>query len=126
MPSSRPLKTLVRSVDLMGMPSSGRRPAPSRRFGSSFTSISLPLRLLLTFPVVIPFPVLVHSLVAWAREDDPRPAALVLFLLGVYAFYAIPFLRSVWQANPEWSRDRSQAAAVERRLRESLAKNPET
>ena len=106
------------------MPSSGRRLAPSSRFGSSFTSISLRLRLLLTVPVVIPFPVLVHSLVAWAREDDPRIAALVLFILGVYLVYAVPFLRAVWRSNPVWLGDQAKASAVERRLRSGLANTP--
>ena len=85
----------------------------ARRFGIGVTSLPLRLRIALTAPVVFVNVVLLQSLYFDASADDPRPAALVLFLLGAVNGVAIPVLRELWRRNAEWAREQARQAADE-------------
>jgi len=84
-----------------------------RRFGIGVTSLPLRLRIALTVPVVVVNVVLLQSLYFDATADDPRPAALVFFLLGAVNAVAIPVLRELWRRSAEWAREQAHQAAAE-------------
>ena len=98
-----------------------------RRFGIGVASLPLGLRVALTVPVVVVDVVLLQSLYFDATAYDPRPAALVLFLIGVVNAVAIPVSRELWRRNAEWAREQAREAAAEvdvadrARTREGLA-----
>ena len=99
--------------------------SPARRFGNSVVSLPLWVRLVVTAPAAFVFVQLMRAFWTSVHEEDPRPAALALFLLGVVSVLATPFLISIWRSNPIWLRHRSEAAALERRLAEAITSDAE-
>ncbi len=87
------------------------------KYGGGVTSVPLGVRLAVTAPFALLGLLLVRSLVLAARADDPRPAALVLFCLGLLAYGAKVLLPPMWEASSEWRSDTYRAQQLERRLR---------
>lgn len=78
------------------------------------------LRLVLTVPVVLLGALLARALVVAASSEDPRPAALALFLLGLLAGWAGLVIPHFWRSSAEWRQKAAAAAALNRRLGDGL------
>ena len=83
-------------------------------------SLPLGLRLGLTVPVVVLEALLIRSLIRTASADDPRGAALVLFLIGSIAAICVPVLREVWRSTVEWKQARAREGGERRTLDDQL------
>jgi hypothetical protein len=95
-----------------------------RRFGVGVTSLPLTIRLAITAPFVLLALILGHSLLAWIREDDPRPAALILLLLGATGGVAGLVVPHVRHSSAEWRSGRSRSARLTRELEMVVAQVP--
>lgn len=100
------------------------RQAEHRRFSASVLTFSLRTRLVLSAPLVLVVGLLVVNFVRDACSDDPRPAAMMLFVLGPWSFLTWQFVRPLWRHDVEWSRSRQAGAAEADRVREEIAAGP--
>jgi hypothetical protein len=95
-----------------------------RRFTASSVTWSLPVRILLTLPLLVPVFLIINGIRAMASLT-PNISAILGAAIGAYACFLVPsYLRSVWAANPRWLHQSRQAARLESDLQESLDKNP--
>ena len=87
------------------------------RFAADAVSMPLWLRVAITVPVVYVGYVLVKSFVL-AVKDGAIGAAMLLFILGIFLFYAVPLLRVLWKPSAGWRYDKNRSEAEIRRFRE--------
>jgi hypothetical protein len=85
------------------MPRSKRGSDGHCRFAASAMTFSLPTRLVVTGIVGLLGLFLFLNLLVDATEEDPRPAALVLFLFLIWAYVASRFLHHMWRSNIDWA-----------------------
>ena len=100
------------------------RQAEHRRFSASVVTFSLRTRLALSAPLVIVVGFLVVNMVLDACSDDPRSAAMTLFLLGPCSYLTWQFVRPLWHYDVEWSRSRQAGRAEADQLRAEIAAGP--
>ncbi len=95
-----------------------------QKYGASTLTWSLPVRVLLTLPLLLPAWLVLRMLGAIVVQvQDPQDLvsrALTGFVGGAVLLMAPRYLKSVWAPNPEWAREQHTSAAVERRLHDSL------
>jgi hypothetical protein len=96
------------------------------RFTSSMMSYSLPARLALTALTCLVGLFLLLNLISNARADDPRPAALVFFFFGIWAFVAWRFLRHLWRPGIDWVEERRKGDLRSEHIAENVEHKPQT
>lgn len=99
-----------------------------RKYGSSAVTLSLPTRILLTVPVVVVPVLLVVAMFTTLASGEGDVGLLLrtvsLGFAGAMMLVAAPrVLRSIWAPNPRWRNQDQEAAALERALADSLAKD---
>jgi hypothetical protein len=92
----------------------------ARRFGHGQLTLGPRGRVAVTVVVLVVVANLVGSLLVNARGEDPRPAAMVVFLMGVFLPLCGLTLWRVWRPSAEWRLARQEAARVPQREREEL------
>ena len=101
-----------------------RRSSKGWRFGSGVTSMPLWLRLAVTIPPVALGALLTRALYVTATAEDSRPAALVLFLLGLLAIWGFVLLPHFWRSSAEWRQNVARLAALNRRIARASSQAP--
>ena len=89
------------------------------RFRPDVLSLPLWARSLITVPFVLVAYVLGRSLLLNAAESAPA-AAMLFFLLGLYLFYALPFLAVLWRPSTTWRREQVRTAHEQRHTPEMI------
>ena len=92
----------------------------ARRFGHGQLTLGPRGRVAVTVVVLVVVANLVGSLLVNARDADPRPAAMVVFLMGVLLPLCGLTLWTVWRPSAEWRLARQEAAQVPQRDRDEL------
>jgi hypothetical protein len=102
------------------MPRVGHPSRGAARYGPRW---AVALRCGVSAVIAAPLAVLALSLLMWTSEDDPRPAAMVFFLLGLATMFAVPLLYGVWRPTGAWRREQAEALTLQLRLKDNLARS---
>ena len=87
------------------------------RFAADAVSMPPWLRVTVTVPIVYVGFVLIKSFVI-SVLDAEMGAPLLLFIVGIFLFYAVPLLRVLWRPSAGWRYSKNRSEAEIRRLRE--------
>ena len=77
-----------------------------QRFGASVRTYSLRTRFLVTAAFAVPNLYLACGIGYWAKQADPRPAALFTFMFTLVCAGSVVILRQIWQSSTSWQRAR--------------------
>ena len=79
-------------------------------------------RVAVSLIVGLPLAYLALGVFLVGRSSDPRPAAFLLFFLGILMFFAVPVLRWLWRQPATLQREQLEHFHSEQRIRHDVRK----
>ena len=120
------LEKRFQRADVSSVSTNKTGPVKHGHFTASIMTFSLRGRLAVTVPVVLIGLFLFLNLVSDALADDPRPAALVFLLFGIWAFVAWRVLHHLWRPDIDWAAERRDSNLDSEHIRANVEDLPQT